>query len=94
METPESQEIQIAQQPETVTATITSTKRVHTSSTLHPEVVARMDQECDAKRGGVKYSISRSDVIEDALRVRYGMQRMTMGPFKKPVDPASVVKKS
>lgn len=88
METPESQETQAAQQPETITATITSTKRVHTSSTLHPDVVSRMDQECNTKRGGIRYSISRSDVIEDALRARYNMPRMTMGPVKKPIDPA------
>ena len=94
METPETQKPAVAQQPETVTATITSTKRVHTSSTLHPDVVARMDQECDAKKGAFKYAISRSDVIEDSLRVRYGMPRMTMGRVKKPIDPESLVKKS
>ena len=94
METPETQEPAAPQQSETVVATIVSTKRIHTSSTLHPEVVARMDQECDAKRGAFKYAVSRSDVIEDALRVRYNMQRMTMGQVKKPVDPASLVKKS
>ena len=93
METPERQETPTTQQPETVTATITSTKRVHTSSTLHPDVVARMDQECDAKRGAFKYAVSRSDVIEDALRVRYNMPRMTMGQVKKPIFTENAAKK-
>ena len=86
METLETQEPSAPQQPEIITATIVSTKRIHTSSTLHPDVVARMDQECDAKRGAFKYAVSRSDVIEDALRVRYNMPRMTMGPVKRPVE--------
>ena len=89
MEIPEPQEPAAAKQPETISATIPSTKRIHTSSTLHPDVVARMDQECDAKKGAFKYAVSRSDVIEDALRVRYNMPRMTMGQVKKPIEDAS-----
>lgn len=61
-------------------------KRIHTAITLHKDVVVKLDAECDAKKGQYEYAVSRSDVVEDALRGRYRMEKVEMGRKKKPVD--------
>lgn len=61
-------------------------KRAHTAITLHPDVLAKVDAECDAKRGEYEYTKSRSDIIESSLRIRYGMPQVPMGRKKKMVE--------
>lgn len=60
-------------------------RRIHTAITLSPEVLIRVDAECDAARGNYDHEKSRSTVIENYLRDIYGMDRIAFGRHKKKV---------
>lgn len=64
-------------------------KRIHTSLTLPPEIMAKIDEECDAKKWGYEFEKSRTDVIESALRYRYGMPQVSMGRKRKRAEVVS-----
>lgn len=54
-------------------------RRLHTAITMAPEVLKRIDEECDAEKGKYEFTKSRSTVIENIVRAYYGMPLIEFG---------------